>query len=67
MRKNYSDELLHEVYKVSKVLYKEGHSAAECRYKEIMATVLLLILGSVRKIGFVLFFLLGMLVTRFFF
>ena len=41
------------------MLHKEGHSAAECGYCEIMATILLLILDSLRAIRYALFFLAG--------
>ena len=48
------------IYDITDVLEKEGYSRAECRYKEIMATILLLILDSLHVIRSTLCFSIGL-------
>ena len=58
-RCNYGEDLLKECYDIIDVFYKQGKSDAECRYHEIMAELLALILGGIERIRTVAFFLLG--------
>ena len=58
-KKSWRKQMHDEICDISKVLYDEGHSTAECSYAEIVATILLLIedhLSILRMLGF---FLLG--------
>lgn len=49
-RDDFFDRYLNQVYEVGEMLHEEGYSAAERRYLEIMATILLFILDSLRTI-----------------
>lgn len=50
-----------QVCDITEMLEKEGHSRAECRYKEVMAIILLLILDSLRVCRTYLCILIGAL------
>ena len=60
-KKDFFDKWLDEIYDVSEMLEKEGHSAAECRYCEIVATLLLFIKEGIRTISLTLSVALGVL------
>lgn len=65
---NFFDRYLDEIYDVSDMLQKEGHSRAECRYCEIMAIILLFLTNSVRTLRLYISglggMLLGLLLSR---
>lgn len=52
-------EELERLYKVTYMLQAEGHSDTECRYLEIVATILLIILDNLRTIRKAAFFFVG--------
>lgn len=58
---NFFDHYFDQVCDVTDMLKKEGHSSAECRYKKIMATILLFIRSDLRAIRVFLLILLGSL------
>ena len=58
-------EALDEMHDIIQMLKQEGESAAECSYKEVVYSRLLLIDDSLRVIRTLLCFLIGFLVTRF--
>lgn len=58
-------EALDEMNDIIEMLKKEGKSAAECSYKKVVYSRLLLIDDSLRVIRTLLCFLIGFLVTRF--
>ena len=60
-KRDFFDERLDDIFEVSKVLQEEGHSAAECRYGEIVAVILLFINEGIRAIRFTLSCALGAL------
>lgn len=66
MRDKELKQALDEMYDITKVLKKEGKSAAECRYMEIVYTRLLLIFDALSFLRTLFFFLLGMLAVHFF-
>lgn len=61
-RQDFFHRYLDEIYDVSDMLNKEGKSRAECRYREIVAIILLFIREDLRAIRGVLFGLLGLFI-----
>lgn len=66
MRDKELKQALDEMYDITQMLKKEGKSAAECRYMEIVYTRLLLIYDALSFLRTLFFFLLGMLAIHFF-
>ena len=64
-RQDRFERELRELYDVTKVLKEEGESDGECRYKELVATILLFIDDGLRTIGLALFGLLGFVFAKF--
>lgn len=58
-RKSLAEELLAEVYYISEMLKQEGKSGTECRYYEITAELLILILNSLSILRTFISFLTG--------
>lgn len=58
--KGFFDSYLRKVYEVCDMLEAEGHSRAECRYKEIMAAILLFVREDLQAIRNGVFFLVGL-------
>ena len=58
-------EDLDEMHDIVKMLEQEGKSAAECSYKEVVYSRLLLIDDSLRALRTILCLLLGFLVAHF--
>lgn len=65
-KKGFFDRYLEEIYKISRMLDKEGKKTAESRYCEIMAELLLFICDGLRTIRSILFLLTGYLIGRLF-
>lgn len=65
MTKKRFNERLDEIYRVGNQMRKpNGDQLAECRYREIMAELLLLILDSLHVIRTALFFLIGFFLLK---
>lgn len=62
-RQDVFSSYLDKVYNVCKMLEQEGYSRGEARYFEIVATILLRILDSLRAIRFLLCFFAGALLA----
>ena len=56
---------LRKLYDITKMLKEEGKSDGECRYKELIATILLFIDTSLHDIGIALYILLGFVISKF--
>lgn len=63
-RESFFDSKLDEIYQVGEMLQQEGKSCAEHRAYIQVATLLLFISSSLRRIGYVLFALLGILLGK---
>lgn len=61
---SWTKKKLKEIYDISDVLYKEGHSSAECRYIEVVATILLFIESHLSVLRTLSFFFLGAFVAH---
>ena len=66
MRDKELKQALDEMYDITQMLKKEGKSAAECRYCEIVYMRLLLIFDTLSILRTLFCFLLGMLAAHFF-
>lgn len=62
--KDFFSRYLGKIYDVSDMLCKEGCSDAECRYKEIVATIMLFIREDLHVIRMGLFFFGSAILTR---
>lgn len=60
-REDFFDRYLDKIYDAVEMLHKQGYGPAECRYAEVVATILLFICDSLRAISFLLFALSGFL------
>lgn len=69
-KEDFFTRYLGEVYNISNMLKQEGCSSAECRYREIVATIMLVIRDDLHAIRNGLFFFggafLGLLLASFF-
>lgn len=61
---SWTKKKLKEIYDISDVLYKEGHSSAECRYMEIVAVILLFIESHLNILRMLSFFFLGSFIAH---
>lgn len=64
-RTNHFERELQDLYNIRDMLNREGKSDGECRYKVFMATLFLFIDDSLRRIGLILFCLLGFVIAKF--
>lgn len=62
-RRDYIDKMLEEVTELGKMRRKEGEGAGKTCHDEVMATVLLLLLSSVRQLKTGVFMLLGVMLA----